>query len=112
MNAGLFYVANTLMETIKLDYPINHDGKELSELSIRRPNVRDHIWLDHQSAAAKRSGKTVDEVEKDAELYARLCDLPVEVIGKLDMQDWGKLRKFYLECVIPSKNSNQKTETA
>ncbi|WP_029236071.1 phage tail assembly protein [Vibrio coralliilyticus] len=100
------------MEIIKLDYPIKHDDQTISEVEIRRPNVRDHIWLDHQSAAAKRSGKTFDEVEKDAELYARLCDLSVEAIGKLDMQDWGKLRKFYLECVVPSKSSTQETETA
>lgn len=105
-------MANIIMETIKLDYPIKHDDKTISEVEVRRPNVRDHIWLDHQSAAAKRSGKTLDEVEKDAELYARLCDLSVEAIGKLDMQDWGKLRKFYLECVVPSKSSTQATETA
>ena len=97
-------MANIIMETIKLDYPIKHDDKTINEVEIRRPKVRDHIWLEHQESAAKRSNKTLDEVEKDTELYARLCDLPVEVIGQLDMQDWGKLRKFYLECVVPSKS--------
>ncbi len=108
---GLFNVANKIMEIIQLTHPVQHDEKTIKELEIRRPKVRDHIWLEHQESAALREGKRLADVEKDYKLYARLTDVSEEVIGKLDMQDWGKLRKFYLGCVTPSASSDQKTET-
>ncbi|AGN34176.1 hypothetical protein VPPG_00051 [Vibrio phage VD1] len=98
------------MSKIKLKFPVNHDDKTISELTLRRPNVRDHIYLDHQKAAMKREGKVLDEVEKDAMMYARLADVDDAVIHKLDMVDWGKCRKFYLDCLKDSKDSTQKIE--
>lgn len=100
-----------MSEVIKLDFPVTHDEKMVSEITMRRPTVRDHIWLEHQETAKKRENKVLDDVEKDAMLYARLADAPVEVIYKLDMSDWGKCRMFYLGCINPSKSSSQKTET-
>lgn len=99
------------MSTIKLKKPVNHEDKTISELTMRRPIVRDHIWLDHQKAKMNREGKVLDDVEKDAMMYARLADVDIEVIQKLDMVDWGKCRRFYLSCLKDSDDSDQKTET-
>ncbi|MGY2573763.1 phage tail assembly protein [Vibrio sp. C8] len=101
------------MSTIKLSYPITHDDKTISEITMRRPTVRDHIWLDHQEAKMKRDGKVIDDVERDSMMYARLTeeDYAPEVLQKLDMSDWGKCRRFYLDCLKPSDDSNQTTET-
>lgn len=97
--------------TIKLDYPVTHENKEYTELEMRRPTVRDHIWLEHKEAAAKRERKILDEVEHDAMMYARLTDMPMDVIAQLDMQDWGKCRNFYMSCIVPSESSEEKIET-
>mgnify|MGYP001205426237 CR=1 FL=1 len=99
------------MTTIKLTYPVTHEDKTISELEMRRPTVRDHIWLDHQKAAFMRDKKVLDDVEKDAKMYARLCDVDEAVIHQMDMSDWGKCRVFYLNCVVPSQPSQEKTET-
>lgn len=99
------------MSTIKLSYPISNGEETVKEITMRRPTVRDHIWLDHQVAKMKRDGKVIDDVEKDAMMYARLADEEAEIIQKLDMADWGKCRKFYLDCLKPSSDSDQKTET-
>ena len=82
------------MEIIQLTHPVQHDEKTIKKLEVRRPKVRDHIWLEHQESAALREGKRFADVEKDHKLYARLTNVDEEGIGKLDMQDWGKLRKF------------------
>ena len=99
------------MTTIKLTYPVTHEDKTISELEMRRPTVRDHIWLDHQNSKLQREGKKLDEFEKDAMMYARLCDVEEGVIHKMDMQDWGKCRTMYLKCVRPLEDSEAKTET-
>lgn len=99
------------MTTIKLTYPVTHENKEYTELEMRRPTVRDHIWLDHKKIAAKREQKIIDQVENDAMMYARLTDTSMEVIGMLDMADWGKCRQFYLSCLNPSTDSSQSSET-
>jgi len=86
-------------ETINLTFPVEHDEKMITKLSMRRPNVRDHIWLDHQEKASKKNGETFGDFEKDATLYARLCDVDISIVQSLDMKDWGKLRERYLTCV-------------
>ncbi len=98
------------MSTIKLEFPVSHDDKKIKELTFRRPTVRDHIYLDHLKAKMRREDKILDDVEKDAMMYARLADVDAEVIHKLDMVDWGKCRKFYLGCLKNSNDSEQKTE--
>ena len=91
-----------LVQKIQLTFPVTHEDKTFKELSMRRPNIRDHIWLDHKKKASKKESEDKEafgDAEEDATLYARLCDVDIAVIQSLDMKDWGKLRDWYLTCV-------------
>lgn len=99
------------MKEIKLSSSIKHEERTITVLEMRKPTVRDHIWLEHHEAALQREQKTLGPMEKDAVLYARLADVPKEVIFQLDLADMGKCRAFYLDCVRGSKPSDQQTET-
>ena len=73
--------------TIKLDFPIKIDGKDVSELSVRRPKVRDQL------AASKKT----NEQKREIFLFANLCQLSPDDIQNLDMKDYGKIQKVYVD---------------
>jgi hypothetical protein len=101
-----------MTQTITLDYPITVAGKQVTELTMRRPNVLDHVWLEQREAALKRQNKALGDMEKDATLYARLMDIELDEAYQLDMTDLGKCRMYYLECVTGSNTSEPKTATS
>lgn len=67
--------------TVKLLFPVTWDGQEYSELTFRRMKVRDSL---------------VAEDEKDEEragllLFAKLANVPVEVLEELDIEDFAEV---------------------
>lgn len=68
----------TLKEEIKLD------GKELNEITLRRPKVRDRLAVDRSNAS---------DAEKEVQLIANLAEVPVEAIEDIDLADYAKLQK-------------------
>lgn len=72
--------------TIKLDFPITVDGREIAEVTMRRPKVRDTL------AARKLGG---DEVTRGIVLLANLCNLAPEHIHEMDDVDAEKLQAQY-----------------
>lgn len=74
------------MDTIVLSYPVNVDGKEIRELKLRRPKVRDTL------AAEKIGGSNA---EKEIHLFANLTEQTRATIETLDMVDYGKLQDAY-----------------
>ncbi|EGR0477967.1 phage tail assembly protein [Vibrio cholerae] len=73
-----------LTKTIQLTVPAFHEGKEYTELTIRRPKVRDQLLAD------KQFEKTQD---KEVRLFALLCGVADEVIQDLDMEDYEEVQK-------------------
>lgn len=71
---------------IVLITPITVDGATLSELSIRRPKVRDMLAMENMAK---------NEAEKEINLFANLCELTPEALHELDMSDYAKLQKAY-----------------
>ena len=63
------------METVELEYPITLHGAEVTQLTLRRPTVRDRL------IAEKSSGS---EVDKEVRFIANLCELAPDDIEKLD----------------------------
>lgn len=72
------------MLKITLKEPVKVDGKELNEICLRRPKVRDRL-------IAERSNAT--DAEKEVQLMANLAELPVEAIEDIDLGDYVKLQK-------------------
>lgn len=71
------------MDPIKLDYPIQLEGRDLLEITLRRPKVSDVVTV--------RKGKR-DEAEQEVSLIATLSGLPPSAVESLDLSDYKKLQ--------------------
>ena len=68
--------------TIELQYPVTFDGKEIKELSVRRPLVRDQLI----------AGKSSDNAEdKEIKLLSLLAGVDADLIQILDLSDYFSL---------------------
>jgi hypothetical protein len=91
MNEAVEKKASTVL--IVLDYPVTFGGVEYTELTLRRPLVRD------MRIAAKASGT---EADQEAILFTNLCVVSPEVIDSLDFVDYGKLSSALQNFQNPS----------
>ena len=72
-------------KTLSLHYPVTVEDRELSEVTITRPKVRDLKAMD-----AALVGIT-DKLDQGIVMAATLTGLPPEVIEELDAEDFTKL---------------------
>lgn len=77
---------------LKLSTSIEHGGKEITSLTIRRPIVADML------AAQKVS---TNEPERELNLIAVLTGLPRAAVEKLDMRDYMALQRKLAEFMKP-----------
>jgi hypothetical protein len=77
---------------IKLAEPIEHDGKKIASLKLRRPIVADML------AAQKVS---TSEPERELNLIAVLTGIPRAAVEKLDMRDYMALQRKLAEFMKP-----------
>ena len=66
------------MTSIKLKHPIVADGREITELALRRPKVRD----------LERMDKVSGEIAKAVTLVADLAELSPDQVRELDAEDF------------------------
>ena len=76
------------MHKIKLNEPIKIDGVSISELTLRRPKVRDRL-------AVERLGTN------DAEKEVNLADIPKEAVEELDLADYAKIQEALQGFLLP-----------
>ena len=74
--------------SIALNYPVQFEGRNVSSLSLRRPIVRDFL-------IATKTGQ--DEISREINLFANLCNVSPEMIEQMDMSDYAKLQKTYAD---------------
>ncbi len=67
------------MQKIKLTEPIKIDGILVSELTLRRPKVRDRL-------AVERMGNS--DAEKEVALIANLASISREAVEEFDLADY------------------------
>lgn len=82
----------TATSELKLSEPIEHAGKTITTLNVRRPKVADML------AAQKASA---NEPERELNLIAVLTGLPRAAIEKLDMRDYMALQRKLAEFMKP-----------
>ena len=80
--------STTESTTVELKYPIRADGTEVRSLRLRRPKVRDQL-------AAAAFNKNATDEEKEVRMFANLCEMTLENIEDLDIEDYRKLTKAY-----------------
>ena len=80
------------MHKIKLNEPIKIDGVVISELTLRRPKVRDRL-------AVERLG--TNDAEKEVALIANLADIPKDAVEELDLADYAKIQEALQGFLLP-----------
>jgi hypothetical protein len=80
------------MHKIKLNEPIKIDGVVISELTLRRPKVRDRL-------AVERLGNS--DAEKEVALIANLTDFPKDAVEELDLADYAKIQEALQGFLLP-----------
>ena len=88
---------------IELSYPIAIDATEVKVLQMRRPKVADVILLQKQQG---------QEAEKEIKLFANLCEISPDDIGRLDMMDYAKLQEQYANFMAPEPRKENSEESA
>ena len=81
------------MTTITLTEKITVDNKDIQEITLRRPKVRDRL-------AVERMGQS--DAEKEVALIANLADLPKEAIEELDLADYNKIQEVLQDFLLAS----------
>ena len=81
----------TNMQNIKLNYPIESDGANITDLNMRRSKVKDRLIV----AKMKNSS---DE-EKEIRLFANLCEVTQNCTHLLDHYLFKSHRLFSLNSV-------------
>ena len=83
-------MAKIVERKIILDEPVLLGGKEVLELTMRRPKVRDML------EAQELAGPNASQARIEANLFAVLCDIPFEAILDWDLEgNYGKLQDGY-----------------
>ncbi|MDX5487747.1 MAG: phage tail assembly protein [Wolbachia endosymbiont of Andrena praecox] len=80
------------MTTVKLDNPITVDGISVSELTIRRPKVRDYLAIERLNGS---------DLSKEVTLTANLTSAAKESIEELDIADYVKVQEVLKDFFSP-----------
>lgn len=72
------------MHTFSLSYPVEHDGKSITSVELRRPKVKD-------IAAAEQARKDKGDFAVGVVLIARVSGLPESVVEEIDAEDFVPL---------------------
>ncbi len=72
------------MQTITLNNPITVDGTSVSELTVRRPKVRDYLTIERLNGS---------DLSKEVTLTANLTSVAKEAIEELDIADYVKVQE-------------------
>jgi len=75
-------------QVIRLDFSFEADGEKLTELTMRRKKVGDHL------IASKKSKGDIESEE--VILIANLCNVDPSVIHRLDSFDYEKCQRMYM----------------
>ncbi len=80
------------MTTVKLDNPITVDGISVSELTVRRPKVRDYLAIERINGS---------DLNKEVTLTANLTSVAKEAIEELDIADYVKVQEVLKDFFSP-----------
>ncbi|WP_253299816.1 phage tail assembly protein [Wolbachia endosymbiont of Chironomus riparius] len=80
------------MKTITLNNPITVDGISISELTVRRPKVRDYLAIERIDGS---------ELSREVTLTANLTSVAKETIEELDIADYVKMQQVLRDFFSP-----------
>nr|BDD44928.1 hypothetical protein 8 [Coxiellaceae bacterium] len=80
------------MKIVRLNEPVMVDGETLTEISLRRPKVRDRL-------AVERLGNS--DADREVALIANLAELPPATIEELDLADYARVQGALQDFLLP-----------
>jgi len=80
------------MQTITLNNPITVDGISVSDLTVRRPKVRDYLAMERIDGS---------DLSKEVTLTANLTSTTKEAIEELDIADYVKVQEVLKDFFSP-----------
>lgn len=84
-------------ETIELEYPVIFEGQEISELSLRRPRMRD----------MKRQQQKKDDLDKALTMIADLAEVSPKLVEELDPVDFTTLSDWVGNCMPNAEDATR-----
>lgn len=81
-----------MTQTVTLQFPVNVDGEDITELRIRRPKMRD----------IKRAQKHKDDIERSMSLISDLAEISPKAVEELDAADFTAASKIVGEFMAQS----------
>ena len=85
-----------MLLTRTLKHPITVDGQEITEISLRRPKVRD----------TKLANRKKDEIEQSVEMIAMLAELKPSTIEELDVEDFTAVATEMGKLLAPKEEAS------
>lgn len=79
-------MSNTTKTTITLKYPVEYQGRKITELQMRRATAGD-------MQLANKQGK--DEFEREINLFASLTETEPAALKLLDLADYKEIQKTF-----------------
>ncbi len=70
-----------MAETVRLQHPFDFKGEHISELTLRRPKMRD----------LKKSQSYKDDLDKSMRMIADLAEVDPKLVEEIDPEDFGRL---------------------
>lgn len=72
-------------KTFPLEFPFEHKGETITELTLRRPKMSD---------VKKLAGSKKETLAASSETVADLAGKPVELIDEVDPEDYAPMQKW------------------
>ncbi len=77
-----------MTDHVTLSQPVQAGERTISEVTIRRPKVKDLRALEHLRAPG------AGEIDQGVAMAAMLCDLPVEAVDEMDATDFAAISEI------------------
>jgi len=81
-------------ETLELDYPVQLADRVLTEVTMRRPSMKD---------IRKHKITRDDDIDGELKMFADLCNLRVEELEAMDSADYTRLQRLYVRFRTPAE---------
>lgn len=85
--------------TVTLERPIESGGATITQVTMRRPLVRD-------LRAAQRQAGSSNPGEVELRMFSNLCELEVETLELMDLGDYHALQDAYKGFLSPRSTSS------
>jgi len=85
---------NVRSETLTLEYPIQMADRMLTEVTMRRPTMRD---------LRQHPIRNAEDYDGEFRQFAALCNLRVEEMEGMDAADYARLQSLYVRFRTPAK---------